>query len=79
MPAASALMVRMRGLEPPHLAALEPKSSASTNSATSAREGLLREGFAGGNRQLRQGFGQGAETLLHSPATRRGQGLPCMT
>ena len=30
-------MVRMRGLEPPRLAALEPKSSASTNSATSAR------------------------------------------
>ena len=29
-------VVRMRGLEPPRLAALEPKSSASTNSATSA-------------------------------------------
>lgn len=29
-------MVRVRGLEPPRLAALEPKSSASTNSATLA-------------------------------------------
>jgi hypothetical protein len=28
--------VRMKGLEPPHLSILEPKSSASTNSATSA-------------------------------------------
>jgi hypothetical protein len=28
--------VRMKGLEPPCLAALDPKSSASTNSATSA-------------------------------------------
>jgi hypothetical protein len=31
-----ALLVREKGLEPPHLAALEPKSSASTNSATLA-------------------------------------------
>jgi hypothetical protein len=31
-------MVRVRGLEPPRLAALEPKSSASTNSATPASE-----------------------------------------
>jgi hypothetical protein len=30
-------MVRAEGLEPPHLAALEPKSSASTNSATPAK------------------------------------------
>src|SRR5258705_7438091 len=30
-------MVRAEGLEPPHLAILEPKSSASTNSATRAR------------------------------------------
>lgn len=30
-------MVRIEGLEPPRLAALEPKSSASANSATSAR------------------------------------------
>jgi hypothetical protein len=29
-------MVRVEGLEPTHLAALEPKSSASTNSATLA-------------------------------------------
>lgn len=31
--------VRMEGLEPPCLAALDPKSSASTNSATSAETG----------------------------------------
>ena len=30
-------MVRAKGLEPPHLSILEPKSSASTNSATPAR------------------------------------------
>ena len=30
------LLVRMEGLEPPCFAALDPKSSASTNSATSA-------------------------------------------
>src|SRR5215210_7984090 len=30
-------MVRAEGLEPPHLAILEPKSSASTSSATRAR------------------------------------------
>jgi hypothetical protein len=30
------LYVRMKGLEPPCLAALDPKSSASTNFATSA-------------------------------------------
>src|SRR5437763_16437274 len=30
-------MVRAEGLEPPHLSILEPKSSASTNSATRAR------------------------------------------
>ena len=29
-------LVRMRGLEPPHLAAPEPKSGVSTNSTTSA-------------------------------------------
>ncbi len=29
-------MVRMRGLEPPHLSAPEPKSGVSTNSTTSA-------------------------------------------
>ena len=31
------ILVRMRGLEPPHLAAPEPKSGVSTNSTTSAR------------------------------------------
>ena len=30
------ILVRMRGLEPPHLAAPEPKSGVSTNSTTSA-------------------------------------------
>src|ERR1700761_8840132 len=47
-------MVRMRGVEPPRLAALEPKSSASTSSATSAFRALDRgwrgemgEGIAG--------------------------------
>ena len=30
------VLVRMRGLEPPHLAAPEPKSGVSTNSTTSA-------------------------------------------
>ena len=29
--------MRMKGLEPSHFAVLEPKSSASTNSATSAQ------------------------------------------
>jgi hypothetical protein len=33
------MMVRAEGLEPPQLAPLEPKSSASTNSATPARGG----------------------------------------
>src|SRR5437763_221656 len=33
----AAKMVRAEGLEPPHLSILEPKSSASTNSATRAR------------------------------------------
>jgi hypothetical protein len=32
------LYVRMKGLEPPCLAALDPKSSASTNFATSAEK-----------------------------------------
>ena len=35
-------MVRAEGLEPPHLAILEPKSSASTNSATRARTREVR-------------------------------------
>lgn len=30
------VLVRMEGLEPPHFSVLDPKSSASTNSATSA-------------------------------------------
>jgi hypothetical protein len=36
-------LVRVRGLEPPRLAALEPKSSASTNSATPASAGRSSE------------------------------------
>ncbi len=36
------LSVRMKGLEPPRLAALDPKSSASTNSATSAKNQAQR-------------------------------------
>ena len=32
--------VRMKGVEPPRLAALDPKSSVSTNSTTSAEIGL---------------------------------------
>ena len=42
-------MVRAKGLEPPRLSSLEPKSSASTSSATPAtrrRSGLLRETLA---------------------------------
>jgi hypothetical protein len=35
--ATALMLVRMKGLEPPRLSALEPKSRASTNSATSAR------------------------------------------
>jgi hypothetical protein len=38
------LLVRMEGLEPPCLAALDPKSSASTNFATSAAQNLNRKG-----------------------------------
>ena len=37
----SLLLVRMTGLEPAHLAALEPKSGASANSATGAKYILL--------------------------------------
>lgn len=36
----SGLLVRQEGLEPPRLSALEPKSSVSTNSTTSARRAL---------------------------------------
>ena len=35
------VVVRMEGLEPPCLAALDPKSSASTNFATSANGGQM--------------------------------------
>ena len=35
-------MVRMRGLEPPHLAALDPKSSVYTNFTTSAHVVIVR-------------------------------------
>ena len=35
-PSQSSFFVRMKGLEPPRLSALDPKSSAATNYATSA-------------------------------------------
>ena len=34
------MLVRMKGLEPPRLSALDPKSSAATNYATSALQYL---------------------------------------
>ena len=34
-------MVRVKGLEPPRLTTLDPKSSASANSATPAQKGQL--------------------------------------
>ena len=40
-------LVRVKGLEPPHLAALGPKPSASTNSATPATGALLAKPLAG--------------------------------
>lgn len=43
--------VRMEGLEPPCLAALDPKSSASTNFATSAGTLISNDGA-----NLRRGF-----------------------
>ena len=41
------IMVRMEGVEPTRLAALDPKSSASANFATSASEAQLILQFAG--------------------------------
>ncbi len=46
-------MVRAEGLEPPRLSSLEPKSSASTNSATSAAHRLAALGV--------ETFGQSAD------------------
>ena len=40
-------MVRVKGLEPPRLAAPEPKSGASTNSATPAWSARLSKAFYG--------------------------------
>ena len=40
------IVVRVEGLEPPRLAAPEPKSGASTNFATPATELSLAEAFA---------------------------------
>ena len=45
-------MVRVEGLEPPRLAALEPKSSASTNFATPALSGGLAKPRAGFQRKM---------------------------
>ena len=49
-------MVRMEGLEPPRLAALVPKTSASTNSATSAHympEAAKLRGHAASNQVIK--------------------------
>ena len=59
----SAQLVRAKGLEPPHLAILEPKSSASTSSATPAR----------GHRRWRRsiaGKGRGASATAAPPPPR---------
>src|SRR5690606_27526110 len=55
-------VVRMRGVEPPRLAALEPKSSASTSSATSASPPLsvLEEGASSHVWGLQGSAGSGA-------------------
>src|SRR5579872_4296079 len=42
-PAACRSVVRAEGLEPPQLSSLEPKSSASTNSATPAKEQVKQQ------------------------------------
>ena len=42
-------VVRMKGLEPPRLSALDPKSSAATNYATSANCGAKIQLFSIGN------------------------------
>jgi hypothetical protein len=42
------VVVRAEGLEPPQLSSLEPKSSASTNSATPAKSKLSGGAAAGG-------------------------------
>src|SRR5258705_4934941 len=64
-------MVRAEGLEPPHLAILEPKSSASTNSATRARPKrcgpiarMARRATRGDRRSL---SGQGDSAVQQQP------------
>ena len=56
-------MVRAEGLEPPHLSTLEPKSSASTNSATPAR---TPEGCGAYSRRRRVGNPPRAATVVSS-------------
>lgn len=47
-------MVRVEGLEPPRLAAPEPKSGASTNSATPAWSARLSKAFSGMREEKRR-------------------------
>src|SRR5882757_7655138 len=66
-----AAMVRAEGLEPPHLAILEPKSSASTNSATRARPKrcgpIARIGRRATRGDLRSLKGQGDPAVQEQP------------
>jgi hypothetical protein len=79
-------LVRMRGLEPPRLAALEPKSSASASSATSASALLSRGGAAassphrlGGGLDLDRARRHDIRAPARRPANGRRSRLPCHT
>src|SRR5580700_11409645 len=69
---ASRVMVRMRGLEPPRVTPLEPKSSASTSSATSAGK---QGGRYDGERRGGQGRAVGAGLPLAGSRLRHGDEL----